>query len=158
VVVAVVALVGSTLGVVALAQSDEADVYTACLNEKWGTLTRVAIGTEPARPCRHNQVQVTWDRAGAALEARLAALEERVALQTVGAPSPVELIAAATVNVTTIEKSVGPIESVTQVGAAHYRANFGEDVFGDIPPGSTAFIGLASNSAFSNPAPCTLHL
>jgi hypothetical protein len=153
--VAAVALVGSGLGVAALAQPDTGDVFTGCLNENSGVLGNVAVGFEPADACNPQEAQITWDRAGPAFEGRIAALEERVAQQTVGAPSPVEMFAAATVDVTNIENSVGPIESVTSVGTAHYRVDFGEDVFGDIAPRSTAFISLASNSAYSNPSPCT---
>lgn len=155
VVVAVAALVGSGASVIALAQLGPGDEYTGCLNEDSGVLRSVAIGSEPSRPCNNNEAQITWDWAGPGFEGRIAALEEQVDERTVRAPSPVELFAAATVDVTTIENSVGPIESVTQVGPAHYRVGFGEDVFGDIAPRSTAFISLASNSAFANPAPCT---
>ena len=155
VLVVIVALFVSTVGVTALAQTDEGDVFTGCVNDKSGVLKNVAIGFEPVTACNDQESQITWDRAGPAFEERIAALEEQVASHTVGAPSPVELFAAATVDVTNINASVGPIESVTQVGAAHYRVDFGEDVFGDDPPHSTAFISLASNSAYSNPSPCT---
>lgn len=79
VVVAVVVLFASVTGVVAFAQPDGGDVFTGCLNETSGSLRNVALGFEPARPCNDQEVQITWDRAGAALEARIAALEERVA-------------------------------------------------------------------------------
>lgn len=150
--VAAVALVGSGLGVAALAQSDGGDVFTGCLNENSGRLGNVAVGLEPARPCNARTTQITWDRAGPAFEDRIAALEERVAQQTVGAPSPVELFAAATVDVTfddsgvspRIVTSVGSIESVTLVGTAHTRVEFGEDIFVDYD--QTAFISLATNT------------
>lgn len=152
VVVAVAALLTSVASVIALAQPNTTDdVFTGCVNENSGTLRGVAVGFDPVRPCSDRETQITWDRAGPGL----AALEERIAQQTIGAPSPVELVAAATVDVTTIKNSVGPIESVTQVGPAHYRVGFGDDVFGEDVPHSTAFISLASNSAFSNPSPCT---
>jgi hypothetical protein len=154
-IVFVLVLFVSGIGVAALAQSDAGDVYTGCLNQNSGVLHNVAVGFEPVKTCNGAEIQITWDRAGPAFDERLTALEERVAQQTVGAPSPVSLFAAATVDVTTIENSVGPIESVIQVGAAHYRVDFGEDVFGDIAPRSMAFISLASNSAYSNPSPCT---
>jgi hypothetical protein len=150
--VATVVLVGSGAGVAALAQPDAGDVYTGCLNENSGVLHKVAVGFEPAMPCNEAESQVTWDRAGPAFEGRIAALEERVAERTVAAPSPVELFAAVTVDVTfddsgvspRIETSVGPIDSVTLVGTAHYRVNFGEVVFDGFD--TTAFISLATNT------------
>ena len=121
-VIAVAATILATgFGVAAVAQQPEADVYTACLNEQTGNIRRVAIGPEPARQCTRMQTEISWDRAGPASDARIAALEERIAQETVAAPSAVRLFAAATVDVTTVENSVGPLESVTSVGPAHYR-------------------------------------
>jgi hypothetical protein len=113
----------------------------------------VAIGFEPAETCNPQEQPITWDRAGPGFEGRIAALEERVAQQTVGAPSPVELFAAATVDfifddsgvTPTIMASVGPIESVTQVGYAQTQVKFGEVVFGGVDP--QWFISLATNSS-----------
>ncbi len=65
-----------------------------------------------------------------------------------------ELFAAATVDVTNVQTSVGPLESVTQLGVGHYRVAFSEDAFGDIAPLTTAFISLTSNSAIDTPTPC----
>lgn len=78
VLVAVVLFV-SAAGVVALAQPDEGDVFTGCLNENSGALRNVAVGFEPAKSCNPQELQITWDRAGPAFEGRIAALEERVA-------------------------------------------------------------------------------
>ena len=77
--VAAVALVGSGLGVAALAQTDAGDVFTGCLNENSGALRSVAVGFEPAKACNSEEQPITWDRAGPAFEARIAALEERIA-------------------------------------------------------------------------------
>ena len=79
VLVAVVALFVSTAGIVALAQPDESDVFTGCLNEQSGELRNVAVGFEPVKKCNPEELQITWDRAGPAFEDRIAALEERVA-------------------------------------------------------------------------------
>ena len=77
--VAAVGFVGSGLGVAALAQSDGGDVFTGCLNENSGVLRNVAVGFEPAKACNPQELQITWDRAGPAFDARIAALEERIA-------------------------------------------------------------------------------
>ena len=66
-------------GVAALAQLDEGDVFTGCVNNQSGFLSKVAVGFEPAKPCNPEEHQITWDRAGPAFEGRIAALEERVA-------------------------------------------------------------------------------
>lgn len=76
---AAVALVGSGLGVAALAQPDAGDMFTGCLNENSGVLRNVAVGFEPAETCNPQELQITWDLAGPAFEGRIAALEERVA-------------------------------------------------------------------------------
>ena len=79
VLVAVVVLFVSAAGVVALAQPNEGDVFTGCLNEESGGLRNVAVGFESAKPCNPEELQISWDRAGPAFEGRIAALEERVA-------------------------------------------------------------------------------
>lgn len=56
----------------------EPEVFTGCLHERSGRLTRVATGAEPARRCGHRHVEITWDRAGPAFNDRIAALEARV--------------------------------------------------------------------------------
>jgi len=67
------------VGVTALAQTDEGDVFTGCVNEASGVLGNVAVGLDPAKPCNPQESQITWDRAGPAFEERIAALEEQVA-------------------------------------------------------------------------------
>lgn len=77
--VGVVALFVSAAGVVALAQGDEGEVFTGCVNQNSGVLKSVAIGSEPAKPCNEEETEITWDRAGPAFESRIAELEERLA-------------------------------------------------------------------------------
>lgn len=72
--------------------------------------------------------------------------------EVVGAPGGVELFAAATVGVTDVVESVGPLTSVTARGTGWYRVVFGEDAFVDGQ--TTAFISLASNSSIDVPTPC----
>ena len=47
-------------GGVALAQGG--DTYTGCLKE--GKIDEVAIGTEPANPCKSGEVQISWNEEG----------------------------------------------------------------------------------------------
>jgi cysteine-rich repeat protein len=38
------------------------NTYTACL--KGGSLTKVAIGTDPSNPCKGSEVEISWDETG----------------------------------------------------------------------------------------------
>jgi hypothetical protein len=60
--VALGVLFAMVLGGVALAQGT---TFTGCLDAK-GTLGRVAIGTEPAYPCKQGEQEVSWNEQGPA--------------------------------------------------------------------------------------------
>jgi hypothetical protein len=49
----------------AIAQTDEPDsnTYSGCLT-RLGTIIKVAIGEEPARPCTHRQTLISWNEQG----------------------------------------------------------------------------------------------
>jgi hypothetical protein len=46
-----------------VAAQAEADVATGCLTRS-GQITKVAIGDQPARPCRARETQVSWRLGG----------------------------------------------------------------------------------------------
>lgn len=79
VLIAVAALSVSLAGVVAPVQADETEVFTGCVHQNSGRLSKVAVGFEPAKPCNKKELLITWDRAGPAFEDRLVQLEQRVA-------------------------------------------------------------------------------
>jgi len=58
-------LIGVVMTIVAVAGSNSTDTYTGCLT-RIGTLTKVAVGESPARPCRWQQVQISWNAEGPA--------------------------------------------------------------------------------------------
>lgn len=59
--IAVVMLFGALLGA---ASAQDADVtYTGCLTNG-GSLTNVAIGEDPAKPCAGNQIEISWNMSG----------------------------------------------------------------------------------------------
>lgn len=55
---------GLVTGGVVMAQGGSGtDSFTGCLTNG-GSLTKVAVGDEPAKPCKGNQLQVTWSQTG----------------------------------------------------------------------------------------------
>lgn len=116
--------------------TDVADSHTFHDDISWMADSGVTLGCTPGGDMYCPADNVT--------RGQMAAFMHRLARKTVGAREPVELFAAATVNVTDIVTSVGPIDSVTAVGAAHYRVDFGENLFDG--GGTTAFITLSANS------------
>jgi hypothetical protein len=46
-----------------IGESESGNQYTGCLT-KLGQITRVAIGSEPLRPCRNMQTQISWNQTG----------------------------------------------------------------------------------------------
>ena len=61
-VVVVFLLAAGMLGGFAMAQT-EGDQYTGCLAAN-GNLNKVAVGDQPATPCKPNQTQITWNAKG----------------------------------------------------------------------------------------------
>ena len=61
---ATVALVAASTAAVAVSPSVQADQFTGCLNQASGMVHRVAIGTEPNKPCVRPEVQITWNVTG----------------------------------------------------------------------------------------------
>ena len=61
---ATVALVAASTAAVAVSPSVQADQFTGCLNQASGKVHRVAIGTEPNKPCVRPEVQITWNVTG----------------------------------------------------------------------------------------------
>ena len=45
------------------AQEETNDVFTGCLTQD-GAIIKVAIGTEPAKPCKGSQKQISWNAQG----------------------------------------------------------------------------------------------
>lgn len=43
---------------------DPPNTYTGCLSESSGTVSSVAIGDEPSKPCNRNQVEISWNEQG----------------------------------------------------------------------------------------------
>ena len=61
---ATVALVAASTAAVAVSPPAQADQFTGCLNQASGMVHRVAIGTEPNKPCVRPEVQITWSVTG----------------------------------------------------------------------------------------------
>ena len=66
-------LVGSTV-VMVMAQG-EPESFTGCLTAG-GTLTRLAVGDEPAQPCSDGQMEISWN------SAKIPVIDERPSLST----------------------------------------------------------------------------
>jgi hypothetical protein len=60
-VIALVLAVG-TLGIGIASGQTSGNTYTACL--KGGTLTKVAIGSDPLSPCSKNATEINWNETG----------------------------------------------------------------------------------------------
>ena len=67
-VVVTAVVTAGAMGGVALAIGG-GDTYTGCLGSG-GTIKHLAVGTEPLRPCRAPQVEITWNQTGPAGPAR----------------------------------------------------------------------------------------